>query len=178
MLTLFEPATNGVRHCVQIGEGKAMKNQPDRPGVVILPPLLMVLALMLVLVLRHFWPLATGARVPAIALGIALCVLGIVSMAWGRVTLMKGGTNVNPLKPTTAIVTSGPFRFTRNPLYVGIMGLFVGVSLLIDTWWGIVVLIPVSLIIHFGVVLREETYLERKFGDSYLSYKAAVRRYL
>jgi protein-S-isoprenylcysteine O-methyltransferase Ste14 len=58
------------------------------------------------------------------------------------------------------------------------MTLFTGVSLLIGTWWGIVVLLPVFLILHYGVILREETYLERKFGGSYRSYRAAVRRYL
>jgi protein-S-isoprenylcysteine O-methyltransferase Ste14 len=91
---------------------------------------------------------------------------------------VKSGTNVNPLKPTTAIVTGGPFRFTRNPLHIGVMNLLVGLSLLIGTWWGLVVLIPVFLILHSGVVLRKEAYLERKFGDSYHSYKSAVRRYL
>jgi len=155
-----------------------MENQPDRPGVVILPPLLMVLALILVLVLHHFWPLPVGARGLTIALGAILVVLGIGSAAWGRVTLAKGGTNVNPLKPTIAIVTSGPFRFTRNPLYVGVVILFVGLSLLIGTWWGFVVLIPVVLTLHHGVILNEESYLERKFGDSYRSYKTSVRRYL
>jgi protein-S-isoprenylcysteine O-methyltransferase Ste14 len=135
-----------------------MENQPDRPGVVILPPLLMALALLLV--------------------SIVLSVSGIGSAAWGRITLVKSGTNVNPLKPTTAIVTGGPFRLTRNPLYVSIMSLFVGLSLLIGTWWGLVLLISAFLILHYGVVLREEAYLERKFGDSYRSYKSVVRRYL
>jgi protein-S-isoprenylcysteine O-methyltransferase Ste14 len=155
-----------------------MESQPDRPGVVILPPLLMLLALVLALALHHFWPLDIGARGLTISLGAVLCVLGIGSMAWGRVTLMRGGTNVDPRKPTTAIVTGGPFRFTRNPLYVGVMSLLVGITLLVGTWWGIIVLVPAFLILHYGVVLREEAYLERKFGDSYRSYKAAVRRYL
>lgn len=155
-----------------------MENQSDRPGIVILPPVLMALALVLVLVLHHFFPFPVGARPLATALGIVLGVSGIGSAAWGRVTLVKSGTNVNPLKPTTAIVTGGPFRFTRNPLYFGVMSLFVG---LFATHWhlvGLVVLIPVFLILHSGVVLREEAYLERKFGDSYQSYKSAVRRYL
>jgi protein-S-isoprenylcysteine O-methyltransferase Ste14 len=155
-----------------------MEHPSDRPNVAILPPLLMALALVSVLVLHYFFPLPIGARAPTIALGIVLCLWGIGGGAWGHSTLVKSGTNVNPLKPTTAIVTGGPFRLSRNPLYVSIMSLFVGLSLLLGTWWGVVVLIPVFLILHYGVVLREEAYLERKFGDAYRSYKSAVRRYL
>ena len=155
-----------------------MNTHTDHPGVIILPPLLMVLALMLGLVLHRFWPLPIGAPSLAIALGTVLAVLAIACMAWGRVTLAKGGTNVSPRRPTTAIVTNGPFRFTRNPLYLGVMSLFAGVTFLFGTWWGVAVLIPVFLILHYGVVLREEAYLECKFGESYRSYKAVVPRYL
>jgi protein-S-isoprenylcysteine O-methyltransferase Ste14 len=114
----------------------------------------------------------------ALAIGIFMCILGVGLAAWGRITLVKGGTNVSPLKPTTAIVTAGPFRFTRNPLYVGVMTLLLGLSLALGTWWGLIVIVPLLLILHHGVVLREEAYLERKFGESYLKYQSEVRRYL
>lgn len=94
----------------------------------------------------------------------------------GQITLVRAGTNVSPLKPTTAIVRS--FRFTRNPLYVGGTALLFGVSLLIGTWWGLIVLVPATLMLHYGVVLREERYLEQKFGESYVKFKSSVRRYL
>jgi protein-S-isoprenylcysteine O-methyltransferase Ste14 len=155
-----------------------MENKIDRPGVVILPPVLMVLSLLVALALHRFWPLPIGMRPLAITIGVVLSALGIGSAAWGRITLVKGGTNVSPLKAATAIVAGGPYRFTRNPLYVGVMSLFAGLSLLIGTWWGFVILIPAFLILHYGVVLREERYLERKFGEAYLSYKRTVRRYL
>jgi protein-S-isoprenylcysteine O-methyltransferase Ste14 len=96
----------------------------------------------------------------------------------GQITLVRAGTNVSPLKPTTAIVTGGSFRFTRNPLYVGGTALLFGVSLLIGTWWGLIVLVPATLMLHYGVVLREERYLEQKFGESYVEFKSSVRRYL
>jgi|SRR6516162_10154628 protein-S-isoprenylcysteine O-methyltransferase Ste14 len=155
-----------------------MENQTDHPGVVILPPLLMVLALVVMLALHWLWPLRIGRRLLGVALGIILGVLGIGSIAWGHTTLVKGGTNVSPLKPVRGIVTDGPYRFTRNPLYVGMMSLFIGVSLMVGTWWGFIVLVPVFLILHYGVILCEERYLEQKFGDSYLKYKRMVRRYL
>jgi protein-S-isoprenylcysteine O-methyltransferase Ste14 len=155
-----------------------MDDRTDRAGVVILPPVLMVLALLVVLVLRHFWRLPIGFRPLALVLGIVLSALGIGSAAWGRITLVNSRTNVSPLKPATAIVTGGPYRLTRNPLYVGVMSLFLGLSLLLGTWWGFVIIVPVFLILHNGVVLREERYLERKFGGTYLTYKGTVRRYL
>ena len=88
------------------------------------------------------------------------------------------GTNVNPALPTTATVASGPFRFSRNPLYLALTLLYLGLTLAFNTWWGIVVLVPVLIIMHHGVVLREERYLEQKFGETYRQYRSKVRRYL
>ena len=155
-----------------------MDDQTDRAGVVVLPPLLMLAALILALTMHYFLPLPVGMRSLTMALGIALVAVGIGVGVWGRITLLKAGTTVNPLKPTTAIATGGPFQFTRNPLYVGIMSVFIGISLAVGTLWGFVVLVPTFLVLHFGVVLREERYLERKSGESYLAYKKSVRRYL
>jgi len=76
------------------------------------------------------------------------------------------------------IVTAGPFRFSRNPLYVAITLLYLGLTLAVKTWWGVVVLVPVLTTMHRGVVLREERYLEQKFGESYRQYRSKVRRYL
>ena len=114
----------------------------------------------------------------AVAFGAVLCLCGIGIAAWGRGLLVKGDTNVNPYKPTISIITGGPYRFTRNPLYVGLQSLLVGLSLLVGTWWGVIFLVPVFLVLHYGVVLREEAYLERKFGQAYLTYKSTVRRWL
>ena len=155
-----------------------MDPTPDRPDVVIFPPVIPALALVAILVLHWLWPLDISLRPLAFALGATLCALGIGCAAWGRITLVRAGTNVSPLKPTTAIVTGGSFRFTRNPLYEGVTTLLFGVSLLIGTWWGFIVLLPASLVLHYGVVLREERYLEQKFGESYLKFKSSVRRYL
>src|SRR5262245_5892949 len=96
----------------------------------------------------------------------------------GRRTMQAAGTNVNPALPTTAIVTSGPFRFSSNPLYLALTLLYLGLTLAFNTWWGIVVLVPVLIIMHRGVVLREKRYLEHKFGETYRRYRSKVRRYL
>ena len=88
------------------------------------------------------------------------------------------GTNINPALPATTIVSSGPFRFSRNPLYLCLTLMYLGLTLAVNTWWGIAVLVPLIIVMHFGVVLREERYLEQKFGESYRQYRSSVRRYL
>ncbi len=155
-----------------------MNPERDHPEVVFFPPLIPASVLIVMLLLHRFWPLQISMKPVAFALGGILCLVGIGCTAWGRITLVKARTNVSPLKPTTALVTGGPFRFTRNPLYVGVSTLLLGISLLIGTWWGVIVLLPALLVLHYGVVLREERYLEQKFGDSYISFKRSVRRYL
>jgi protein-S-isoprenylcysteine O-methyltransferase Ste14 len=110
--------------------------------------------------------------------GIVLSVLAIGMAIVARRTMEAAGTNVNPLLPTTAIVTTGPFRFSRNPLYMTLTLLFIGLTLAIDTWWGAILLLPVLVIMHVGVILREERYLEGKFGAPYREYRSRVRRYL
>jgi len=121
-------------------------------------------------------PIAAGAG--TLWAGLALAVLSLALGLWGGATMLAAGTNVDPMRPTTAIVASGPFRFTRNPLYVGFALLFLGLTLALDTWWGVAALVPLLFVMHFGVVLREERYLEGKFGNEYRRYKARVARYV
>jgi len=90
----------------------------------------------------------------------------------------RAGTNVRPDRPATALVTGGPFRFSRNPLYVSLIALYLGITLLFDALWPLILLIPVLAFVHWGIVLREERYLELKFGDAYRDYKTRVRRWI
>ena len=156
-----------------------MATSTDKPGVAAPPPLLYGGAFVLVLVFRWFWPMPIFSHAPdALWPGLALIVLAVGIAAWGIRTMQAAGTNVNPALPTTAIVTSGPFRYSRNPLYLALTLLYLGLTLAFNTWWGIVVLVPVLIIMHRGVVLREERYLEQKFGETYRQYRSKVRRYL
>lgn len=155
-----------------------MSTNADHPDVLVRPPLLYAAALLVVLLLRWIrpWPILPPHLVPWLGLGLVAAALAIGIP--GRLALKDAGTSVNPGKPTTAIVTKGPYRFTRNPLYVGLTCIFVGLALAFDTGWGFVVLVPLFVTLHFGVVRREERYLESKFGDEYRRYRARVRRYL
>jgi protein-S-isoprenylcysteine O-methyltransferase Ste14 len=149
----------------------------DSPGVVVLPPLLYGAAFIALLVLRWLWPMPIlGAR-NALWSGLVLLVLGAALAVAGRRALTAAGTNVNPSLPATVLVTSGLYRRSRNPLYVALTLFYLGLTALANTWWGIVLLAPVLIVMHVGVVLREERYLERKFGDAYRQYRSRVRRY-
>jgi protein-S-isoprenylcysteine O-methyltransferase Ste14 len=92
--------------------------------------------------------------------------------------MKRAGTNIRPDQPTLAVVSNGPFRFTRNPLYVAATGLYVGISLLVDALWPLLLLVPALVVLRWGVIAREERYLEAKFGEPYLAYRSRVRRWL
>jgi len=154
-----------------------MVTPKDNPGVIGRPPLLYLGALVIVLVLRWFWRMPIFGHGIALWPGLALVATGVGIAAWGRKTLQAAGTNVNPALPTTAIVTSGPFRFSRNPLYLSLTLIFCGLTLAFNTWWGVAMLLPLLGIMHCGVVLREERYLDQKFGETYRQYRSNVRRY-
>ena len=156
-----------------------MNTSKDNAGVIVLPPVLYAVALGVVLGLRWWWPMGifSGHAAAVRWAGVALVPVAFGIGAWGAVTLRKAGTNVNPMLPSTAIVANGPFAFSRNPLYVGLAIAFLGITLALDSWWGFIVLVPVIVLMHFGVVLREERYLAGKFGDAYRDYCTRVRRY-
>jgi protein-S-isoprenylcysteine O-methyltransferase Ste14 len=149
----------------------------DNAGVVVRPPLLYGVAFVVVLALGWFWPMPIVGRVAAVGIGLVLVVFGVGIAMWGRRTMQAAGTNVDPYRPVSVLVKNGPFRFSRNPLYMALTLLFLGLSLVVNTWWGIVLLFPVLIIIHWGVILREERYLDEKFGASYQEYRSKVRRY-
>jgi protein-S-isoprenylcysteine O-methyltransferase Ste14 len=92
--------------------------------------------------------------------------------------MVRAGTNVLPTRPALAIVTDGPFRFTRNPLYLANAVAYLGLTLVFNTVWTLLLYVPMLLVIHWGIIRREERYLEAKFGETYLAYKARVRRWL
>jgi protein-S-isoprenylcysteine O-methyltransferase Ste14 len=82
------------------------------------------------------------------------------------------------MKPTTVLVTEGPFRYSRNPIYLALTLLYLGVAFLVNAWWILLLVVPVLLVIRYGVIAREEVYLARKFGDAYRQYTTQVRRWL
>ena len=92
--------------------------------------------------------------------------------------MTRAGSNVPTRLPTTTIVETGPYRFTRNPIYLGMFLGLIGLAIAFDNFWLLMMLALFALVIRYGVVAREEAYLERKFGDVYRRYRARVRRWL
>ena len=118
------------------------------------------------------------ASVPAGWVGAMVFVLALALVVWAIATITRAGSNVPTNMPTTTIVEAGPYRFTRNPIYLGMLLGLIGLAIAFDSLWLLVTLVPFALVIRYGVVAREEAYLERKFGDAYRHYCARVRRWL
>jgi protein-S-isoprenylcysteine O-methyltransferase Ste14 len=151
----------------------------DTAQVIVRPPIAWALAVIAGLALNWLMPLSfLPSAVPARWVGGVVFVFALVLFAWAISTITRAGSNVPTNRPVTTIVESGPYRFTRNPIYLGMMLGLVGLALGFDTLWLLAMLVPFALVIRFGVVAHEEAYLERKFGDVYRRYRSRVRRWL
>ena len=117
---------------------------------------------------------------PTLARGIGVvCVLVSLPLALATLrVLSRAHTPVDPMKPTTALVTEGPFRYSRNPIYLALTLLYVGVALLMNALAILLLVVPALVVLHYGVIAREEAYLTRKFGEAYRQYMTQVRRWL
>jgi protein-S-isoprenylcysteine O-methyltransferase Ste14 len=150
----------------------------DNPGVIAPPPLIYAGALVIGLLANRMYPVPFIPRGLSRVLGWPLIVGGLVIGSLGFREMQRAGTNVDPREPTTAIVTGGPYRFTRNPLYLSMTLIYGGITTLANALPAALLLPIVLAIMRRGVIEREERYLERKFGDEYLDYKARVRRWI
>ena len=150
------------------------------PGVIAPPPLLFLGALAAAAAIDFCWlrvstglpgSLRLGAGALLAAAAGALCIAAL-----GR--FRRAGTAVEPWRPSTALVTDGVYRFTRNPIYLAMALLYAGLALVLDSVVALVLLPPLLALVQVGVVSREERYLESRFGDVYRRYRASVRRWV
>ena len=156
-----------------------MADTTDTANVIVRPPIAWAVAVLGGLLLNWLLPLPfVSASVPAGWLGAIVFALALALFAWAIATVTQAGSNVPTSRPTTTIVDGGPYRFTRNPIYLGMALGLIGLAIAFNSVWLLLALVPFALVIRYGVVAREEAYLERKFGDVYLSYKSRVRRWL
>jgi protein-S-isoprenylcysteine O-methyltransferase Ste14 len=150
----------------------------DAPGVIAPPPLIFLGGLAVGFGLEALLPGSSLPDAVAWILGAVLVVAGVALLASFNTAFARKGTAVEPWKPTTAIVSTGPYRLTRNPAYVGMALLYIGIAVLSQALWALLPLPIVVAVIDRGVIAREERYLERKFGQEYLDYKRRVRRWI
>ncbi len=153
----------------------------DTAGVIAPPPLIALGAVLLGVALDWLMPayvlIVLVSRETRIIVGVLLIAAGIALAVVGRGTFVRFGTNVNPFKPSSVLVTTGVYAYVRNPMYVGLGFLVAGIGFAWGSDWTIVMLVVAAFLIHFGVVKREERYLLAKFGDVYRRYMDAVSRY-
>ena len=153
----------------------------NNAGVIAPPPLLALAVIVIGIALDWLLPAYVLSLLLSledrIVIGVLLIVIGL-GLAVSALGLFRSAkTHAEPWKPSTALVTEGIFKWLRNPMYVGVTLILAGLSILLASDWMLVMTIVFVPVIHFGVVKREERYLEAKFGDAYRQNKARVPRY-
>lgn len=153
----------------------------DVPEVAIAPPVLAGLVLAAGLLLDWLFPVYVLAvlftRSLRLGIGLALIVAGAALLAAAEFQFRRIGTPAPPWKPTRALATDGIYAWLRNPIYVGAIMLMAGLAVCLAGDWLLLLLIPMTFVLHHGVVLREERYLEARFGAAYRNYRERVPRY-
>jgi protein-S-isoprenylcysteine O-methyltransferase Ste14 len=110
--------------------------------------------------------------------GIVFIIRAPTLALWALRTMKTAGTNVHPAEPALALVCDGPFRFTRNPMYLALCLVQVALGFFLNDWITLLFVVSLALILRYGVILREERYLIAKFGEPYLQYKREVHRWI
>jgi protein-S-isoprenylcysteine O-methyltransferase Ste14 len=153
----------------------------DNAGVIAPPPLVTLAAVVIGFVVDWLLPVYVLGTLLSfwtrVVIGAALIVGGAALAISGHNRFVEAGTNVEPWKPTLRLATTGVYRYVRNPMYVGLLLIAGGIGVAFASDWTLVMVLPLALILRNGVVLREERYLEAKFGDEYQRFKERVPRW-
>ncbi len=150
---------------------------PDHANVIAPPPLIYAGALVLGFFAQWAYPIDFLPRKLARAIGLLLVGLNFLIGFSAFKAMRRAHTSVRPDTPTTALVTTGPFRYTRNPIYLSFTVFYAGISLIANVLWPFLLLPIVLIAMNLGVIAREEQYLQQKFGQEYIQYMACVRRW-
>ncbi|HEU0116712.1 MAG TPA: isoprenylcysteine carboxylmethyltransferase family protein [Thermomicrobiales bacterium] len=153
-------------------------DERDNAGVIAPPPLIYAGAVVLGLLAQRAKPLPLAPRALARPLGALLAAGALLLGGWAAGTMRRAGTPLAPREPSTALVTAGPYRFSRNPIYLAMTLLGAGIALLTNAAWALAAALAAAGIVDTGVIEREERYLQRRFGQPYADYRARVRRWL
>jgi protein-S-isoprenylcysteine O-methyltransferase Ste14 len=153
----------------------------DTPGVIAPPPLIALATVAVGLFIDWLFPVYVLTVLMGWptrwTIGAVLFAAGGALAFAGERKFKEAGTNVPPWKPALRLATGGIYQWVRNPMYVGLALLVAGIGIAAASDWTLVMLVPAALVMHYGVVLREERYLEARFGNDYRQYKARVPRY-
>ena len=157
------------------------QDMQDYADVVVKPPILFLGAILLGCLLSWIVPLGPGlgaANALALSVGGALAAVGLALFVVSVREFRRAGTSVVPGEPSTVLLDRGPYRYTRNPIYISFIVFYFGMAIMLTSTWMLLLLIPVLIVLQRGVVEREEAYLQSKFGEAYRKYQARVPRWL
>lgn len=178
---MFDATHTSLPVITMSADGVSVASAHDNAGVRMPPPLIYIGLLVLGFIIQFFWPLriavqpyATVTRVG----GLVLIVTGVLSFGSAIGLFRSVGTSLIPVKPTTALTFAGPYRFTRNPMYLGMLLISGGIALMTNALWPLLMLPLMVIVVTRTVIRREERYLTAKFGESYTAYKLRVRRWI
>lgn len=157
-----------------------MTNRPyeDRPNRFPWPPVLLVLAIITGFVLRQIVPLNVAVTPLLQTLGALLIGCALALDVWASLTFHRARTTILPHRGTQALVSTGPFAYSRNPIYLGNLMIVGGIGLLAGSLWHIVLILPLGLAIRHLAILREEQHLAARFPDAWAEYAQRVRRWV
>ena len=150
----------------------------EGPGLRVHPPVVYLLAMAVGVGLNVVWPVRPLPGWWGVGGGIVVTGFGAAIMPGVVARFRRAGTAFNPHKPASVLITDGPYRFSRNPAYVALTLWYLGIGLVLDNAWILLLVIPPVVIMDRWAIPREERHLEAQFGDAYVRYKAKVRRWL
>jgi protein-S-isoprenylcysteine O-methyltransferase Ste14 len=156
----------------------AASDESEAPGVIAPPPLIYLAGLATGFILEALLPSASLSPAVTWPVGGAFVVAGLALARSFFRALHSANTPVSPYSPSTALVTTGPYRLSRNPGYLGMALGYAGIAILSGALWALVPLVPTLFLIDRGVIRREERHLERRFGEQYLRYRGRTRRWI
>lgn len=142
------------------------------------PPLIFVIGMVIGYAIQHRFPASLEESEYLNLFGKFLITVGIFILGYALYLFFKAKTEIEPWKPTSSIITTGLFAYSRNPIYAAFCITTVGLGLIFNNMWMLISFIPSAIFVYHLAIKKEERYLEQKFGDEYLEYKQKVRRWL
>ena len=150
----------------------------DNAGVIAIPPIVYFVGLLPGLLLHYLYPVKFLPAAISVWSGVLLILMSVLMVLSALLAFRRVGTSPDVRKPTTAISTDGIYQFSRNPMYISLTLVYLGIAAWVNSLWILLLLVPVLVVLTQGVIKREERYLKKKFGDEYLRYKSQVRRWI
>jgi protein-S-isoprenylcysteine O-methyltransferase Ste14 len=155
-----------------------MNPKNDHAQVVVNPFVIYITLGLCAVLIQRLLPIPFLSQPSASLMGLIVMIISFIFGLPAMMNMLAAKTTPNPHRPTTTLVFSGPYRFSRNPMYIGLTLLYTGLMTYLQLTWGLILLPIVIWLISIWVIVPEEKYLEQKFGAEYLNYKTTVRRWI